>query len=429
MKFRSIMDPVKLYSAKEAVVRGLAPDGSLFVPASIPKLPADFFNRLAGMSITEIGFNVAHCFFGEELPEKDLRGVIDRACNFDAALRKLDDQISVLELFHGPTLAFKDFGARFMAELLGYFKRQDETSLTILVATSGDTGSAVASGFYNVPGIKVVVLYPSGKISPIQEQQITTLGGNISALEVEGTFDDCQRLVKEAFKDSKLSTRVGLTSANSINISRLVPQVFYYFRALAQLPELQSKIIVSVPSGNFGNLTAGLIAKQMGLPIEHFVAATNANDVFVQYLATGEFKPRSSVLTLSNSMDVGNPSNLPRIQYLYSNDLAKIRADVETYSFSDKETQAAISEAFAKSKYILDPHGAVAYLGLKKALQKHATAQGIFLETAHPAKFPEALPANVHSQVKMPERLTQYLNLEKKSIRVAARLSEIVKYL
>jgi threonine synthase len=365
MNYYSTNNPTHKVSLKEAVLKGLAYDNGLYMPEAIPVLPKSFFDLLPEKSFQQIAFEVANAFLKDDVPTAELKRIIEHTISFDAPLIELEKNVFTLELFHGPTLAFKDFGARFMSQLLGYFAKEEKREIVILVATSGDTGSAVANGFLGVPGTKVVVLYPSGKVSDTQEKQFTTLGQNITALEVDGSFDDCQRLVKEAFLDEELTTKFFLTSANSINIARLIPQSFYYFYAWSRLKE-KSNVVFSVPSGNFGNLTAGLIAKRMGLPIRHFVASTNINDIVPEYLRTGHFNPKSSQSTISNAMDVGNPSNFARMMDLYQNDHEKLKSDVLGFDFSDAETQTTMCEVFARSKYIIDPHGAVGYLGLKK---------------------------------------------------------------
>lgn len=411
---------------KDAVINGLAPDGGLYMFDDIAPLGADFFANIDKMSFSEIGFEVSKTLLQGAVPDEDLRKIVEETLAFDAPLVEISQSPSIysLELFHGPTLAFKDFGARFMARLLSYFVKGSNEEITVLVATSGDTGSAVAHGFLNVPGIKVVILYPSGKVSELQEKQLTTMGANISALEVDGTFDDCQDMVKKAFIDTDLNTALKLTSANSINIARLIPQSFYYFYTYAQLsPEQRlQKPIFSVPSGNFGNLTAGLIAKKMGLPVHKFLAATNANDTFPQYLESGDFHAKPSVPTISNAMDVGNPSNFARIAELYGNDVDALRQDVWSHSFSDLETQEVMREVYEKYSYTLDPHGAVAYLGLKKYDSSHP---GILLETAHPAKFGETVKQATVIEPEIPERLAEYAQREKVSIKMNADFSKL----
>jgi len=430
MQYRSIGSPEKLLGAREALLRGIAPDGTLYVPQSMPALSAEMIQRLPSLEFHVICVEIARLFFPiQEIPLAGLEKIICESINFDAPVLTLDDRVSVLELFHGPTLAFKDFGARFMARVLSYFVREDSTELTVLVATSGDTGSAVAQGFFKVPGVRVVILYPKGKISKMQEAQLATLGGNIQALEIAGNFDDCQRLVKSAFLDTEISKCRRLTSANSINIARLIPQIFYYFRAVAQLKTSRAPLIISVPSGNFGNLIAGLMAKALGLPLWKFVAATNLNDVFVSYLRSGEFRPRASLPTLSNSMDVGDPSNLARIRHMYGDNAEKLREDVSAFSFSDAQTRAAIADVFDRYCYILDPHGAVAYLGLKTMLELHPHARGIFFETAHPAKFPDALSKEAARALQVPQRLSEALGKKICSTPLSSKFEDLKGYL
>lgn len=419
MKFYSTQKNSPLVGLQEAVMNGLAPDGGLYLPTEIPHLSGDFFKRARTMSFSDIALEVSRNFFIPDLPPATLAAIVSEAFDFEVPLVELDKQLYVLELFHGPTCAFKDFAARFMARLLGFFAEKLQQEITILVATSGDTGSAVAHGFLKVKGIKVIILYPSGKISPLQEKQLTGMGGNITALEVQGTFDDCQKLAKQAFLDSELKEKITLASANSINIARLLPQSFYYFYLSARLSAQGNMVVVSVPSGNFGNLTAGIIAKKMGAPISQFVASTNYNDIVPQYLKTGEFKPRSSVSTISNAMDVGNPSNFFRILELYNNDLEKMRADVYGTSFSDDETREAILSVFTRYHYIMDPHGAVGYLGLQNFVKNYsgsAAIAGVFLETAHPAKFADEVEKIIGESVPLPGRLKDYINRKKQAV-------------
>ena len=415
MNYYSTNNKKSAVSLKEAVLKGLAPDNGLYMPESVPVLPESFFESLPEKSFQQIAYEVAHALLQDDVPADELEKMIKRTITFDAPLVEIEKNVFSLELYHGPTLAFKDFGARFMSQLLGYFAKEEKREIVILVATSGDTGSAVANGFLGVPGIRVVVLYPSGKVSDIQEKQFTTLGQNITALEVDGSFDDCQRLVKEAFLDEELNKKFFLTSANSINIARLIPQSFYYFYAWSRLKN-RNNVVFSVPSGNFGNLTAGLIAKRMGLRISHFVASTNRNDIVPQYLETGIFNPKPSQATVSNAMDVGNPSNFARMMDLYANDLNKIKADITGYRLSDEETKQVMREVYETSNYILDPHGAVGYLGLKKYLADHTEATGVFLETAHPAKFLEVVEYTLKTEIKIPEKLKQFVKGNKKSI-------------
>jgi len=411
---------------------GLAPDGGLYLPDTISPLPEKFLKALPGLSFQELGFEIAKVWLGDEIKVSDLERLVWEAFPFDAPLETTGNDIYVLELFHGPTLAFKDFGARFMAQLVGYFVTESERELNILVATSGDTGSAVASGFHQVPGIRVVLLFPSGKISEIQRKQMTTLGGNIISLAIEGTFDDCQNLVKQAFADPTIRSKLRVTSANSINIARLLPQSFYYFRAAAQIPGRKATVF-SVPSGNFGNLTAGLIARRMGLSVEHFIAATNVNDVVPQYLKTGVFKPRSSVQTVSNAMDVGNPSNFERMLDLYKNDFRKMSSEIYGAAFTDRETVNCVKCMYDETKYVLDPHGAVALLGLQKfkagRSSDAAKFPGIFLETAHPAKFLESVQPAIGNRLDIPERLQSCLQRPERSITFRASFEEFRSFL
>jgi threonine synthase len=387
-------------------------DRGLYMPERIPRLDDGFFASLGEKRLAEIGVVVGREYFAPDVPEGVLEEMLGEALDFPVPLVEIGDGVFVLELFHGPTLAFKDVGARVMARLMGYFAGGGDRELTVLVATSGDTGSAVAQAFYGIPGIRVAVLYPSGKITRLQEQQIATLDGNITPLEVDGTFDDCQRLVKEAFLDGELRRRCVLTSANSINIARWIPQSFYYFYALGQLAGAGRPVLVSVPSGNLGNVTAGLLARAMGLAVDRFVVAANGNRTVVDYLESGDYKPRPSVKTLSNAMDVGDPSNIARLMDLYDGKIERIRDHVAGFAFDDDETVAAIDEVRRRFGYVMDPHGAVGYLGLKEWMRREPGMHGIFLETAHPAKF--------GGDVEMPERLRACLGKEKRSIGMTA---------
>jgi threonine synthase len=421
MRFYSTNNRDLTVDLRQAVTQGLADDNGLYLPAHIPALPGSFFQGIESLSFPEIAFSVASNLLGDDIPGDELKRIVDHTIQFDAPVVALEDDIYALELFHGPTMAFKDFGARFMSQLLGYYARQQEKEIVILVATSGDTGSAVANGFLEVPGIRVVVLYPSGKVSDIQEKQFTTLGQNITALEIDGTFDDCQRLVKEAFLDAELRSKFFLTSANSINIARLIPQSFYYFHAYAQLKARQKPLVFAIPSGNFGNITGGLLAQRMGLPIHHFVAATNRNDVFPAYLETGLFQPRPSEQTISNAMDVGDPSNFVRILDLFDGDYGAIRSAISGYAFSDAETRAVMKDVFFRIGYVLDPHGAIGYLGLKKYLSNQRDSlTGVFLETAHPAKFKDVVEDTLESTIPIPDTLQRFLKLRKKTTVLAA---------
>lgn len=414
MKYYSTNHKATPVELSEAVTRGLAPDGGLFMPERIARLPQVFFDNLADMSFTEMSQRVARALF-PGVSSEVINRITAETLAFDTPINKIEDSVYALELFHGPTLAFKDVGARFMARLLAHFAKSDGRKLNVLVATSGDTGSAVANGFLGVEGINVYVLYPKGKVSRVQESQFATLGKNITAVEIDGTFDDCQRLVKQAFVDSELNAAMRLTSANSINIARLLPQSFYYFRALAQLKAqgADRDVVVCVPSGNFGNITAGLIAKRMGLGISRFIAANNENDVFLEYLQTGKYSPRPSVQTYANAMDVGAPSNFARILELYGNSHAAIAAEISGFKVSDTEILETIKNVYERDGYIPDPHGACAYRALKSLMKPGET--GIFLETAHPAKFGEVIMKAIGREAEMPARLREFLKGEKKS--------------
>ncbi len=414
-------------SFKQAVIKGLADDKGLYFPENIPLLPKTFFDEIKNLSISEIAYAFLKPYVGNDLSDNELTELLKDALNFDIPLKSIHNNTHTLELFHGPTLAFKDVGARVMARFLSKFVSV-AGKVTILVATSGDTGSAVATGFLDVEGIDVVVLYPKGMVSEIQEKQFTTLGKNIKALEVNGTFDDCQRMVKEAFADKELNKKIQLSSANSINVARFLPQAVYYFHAYAQIKDKSLPIAVSVPSGNYGNLTAGLIAKKSGLPIAHFIASANINDVVPEYLQKGIFTPRASVSTISNAMDVGNPSNFVRILELYNHSWEQIKQEIIGFSFTDNETRAVIKDVYEKYNYILDPHGAVAYLGLSEYL-KINKMQGIFLETAHPAKFYDTVQNEISGNLKIPQRLKESLLKKKKSIKIGNSLDDLKEIL
>lgn len=416
-------------SLKKAVIRGLAPDKGLYMPERINTFSKEFIENISNYSFQEIAFETAKLYFGDDLPEHHLKEIVFDAINFDAPIVHLNDKLSVLELWHGPTLAFKDFGARFMARLLGYFLKDQDQTVHVLVATSGDTGSAVANGFLGVDGIQVHILYPKGKVSEIQEKQMTTLGQNISALEVNGVFDDCQAMVKEAFLDRTLNDRLYLTSANSINIARLFPQSFYYCYAYSQLENKKDPIVFCVPSGNFGNITSGLLAKKMGLPISSFIAATNANKIVPDYLSSGEFVPKRSIQTVSNAMDVGDPSNFVRMKTLFNGKWKEMKNVIHSDHFSDNQTISAIQEIYEKFDYEMDPHGAVAYLAAKDHLSKFKDDQIILLETAHPAKFSEVVGPAINKTIEMPERLAACLDKEKKNQKISNDFEELKSYL
>ena len=407
---------------------GLPPDNGLFMPDHIPVMPDSFFQSIQDLSFTEIARSVCSNILSNNLDPETIDGMVSAVFDFDVPVKEVTDNIYCLELFHGPTLAFKDFGARFMAHLLAHLLDENDARPCILVATSGDTGSAVAHGFYQVPGIDVVILYPSGKVSEIQEKQLTTIGGNVTALEIEGNFDDCQRLVKTAFLDQDLRKHRNLTSANSINIARLIPQSFYYFQAYARLKHLNKSIVCSVPSGNFGNLMGGLLAKKMGLPISHFIAANNENKVFFEYLHSAVYTAQPSIETISNAMDVGNPSNFVRIMDLFQ-DHSSLSEQLSGYTFNDDQTRAAISKVYEQTGYILDPHGAVGYLGLTEYLTANPQALGVFLGTAHPAKFMDVVQPLVSHEIEIPAQLEQALQKEKQSIQMPASFSQLKQYL
>ncbi|HVM88479.1 MAG TPA: threonine synthase [Puia sp.] len=416
-------------SFKEATIKGLASDKGLYFPERIPVLSNDFLLRIDNYSKDEIAYRIIQPYIGNEIPEKELRKIITETIAFDFPLVNVDNKIFSLELFHGPTLAFKDVGARFMSRCLGYFMKDNNQQVTVLVATSGDTGGAVAHGFYEVEGVNVIILYPSGKVSNVQELQLTTLGRNISAIEVNGRFDDCQRLVKQAFADHELNKALFLTSANSINVARWLPQQFYYFFAYQQWADKNSPPVFCVPSGNFGNICAGLLAHQSGLPATHFIAACNANKVVPEYLNSGNYQPKKAVATLSNAMDVGDPSNFVRILELFHKEFGALSKILNSYSISDEETKQTINNVYRKNHYLLDPHGAVGYLSLQRYLQSHPEHKGIFLETAHPIKFYDAVEPIIHEKVPVPDSITTLLGKEKKSYKMEVDYNLLKEYL
>lgn len=415
---------------EEAVVKGLASDKGLFMPESIKLLPQEFFNTIENLSFQEIAYRVADAFFGEDIPAETLKEIVYDTLNFDTPLVEVKENSYSLELFHGPTLAFKDVGGRFMARLLGYFIRKEgKKQVNVLVATSGDTGSAVANGFLGVEGIHVYVLYPKGKVSEIQEKQFTTLGQNITALEVDGTFDDCQALVKSAFMDEELNKHLLLTSANSINVARFLPQAFYYFYAYAQLKRMgrEKEAVICVPSGNFGNITAGLFAKKMGLPVKRFIAANNRNDIFYQYLQTGHYLPRPSVVTIANAMDVGDPSNFARVLDLYGASHAAIAAEITGTTYTDEQIRETVKKVWNEEQYLLDPHGACGFRALEEGLQPGEV--GVFLETAHPAKFLETVESIIGEKVAIPAKLQEFMKGEKQSLPLTKAFADFKNYL
>lgn len=418
---------------KEASIKGQAPDKGLYFPETLPQLDKEFISGIENYSNEEIAFRVIKPYVGDEIPEEKLFRIVSETVNFPIPLVTISESIASLELFHGPTLAFKDIGARFMSRCLGYFLKDNSKKVTVLVATSGDTGGAVAYGFYDVKGVEVVILYPSGKVSPVQEKQLTTLGKNIHTLEVEGTFDDCQQLVKTAFMDKELNQRLFLTSANSINVARWLPQQFYYFFAYKQWlhnPSSGDKgPVISVPSGNFGNICAGMLAMQTGLPVQHFIAACNANDIVSEYLETQNLKPKQAVPTLSNAMDVGNPSNFVRILEIFNQQFPELKNKLSSATISDTETIAVIREVYRQYNYILDPHGAVGYLALQRYLQEHPGQKGMVLETAHPVKFPEAVEKSIGRPIEIPSGVQAIMNKEKQAVMTGADFRSLKEYL
>lgn len=430
MKYYSTNKKASDATLEEAVVRGLAGDKGLYMPRSIKTLPKSFYDEIENLSFQEIAYRVADAFFGEDIPADTLKHIVYDTLNFDTPVVKVKDNIYSLELFHGPTLAFKDVGGRFMARLLGYFIRKEgKKQVNVLVATSGDTGSAVANGFLGVEGIHVYVLYPKGKVSEIQEKQFTTLGQNITAIEVDGTFDDCQALVKNAFMDKELNEHMQLTSANSINVARFLPQAFYYFYAYAQMKKLgkADKLVICVPSGNFGNITAGLFGKRMGLPVERFIAANNRNDIFYQYLKTGEYKPRPSVATIANAMDVGDPSNFARILDLYEGSHDAIASEISGETYTDEQIRETVQKTYEETGYLLDPHGACGYRALAEDLKPGEN--GVFLETAHPAKFLQTVEDIIGTEVKIPEKLQAFMRGTKQSVPMSKDFTSFKAYL
>ena len=429
MKYYSTNKIAGSVDFKEATIRGQAPDKGLYFPEIIPFVDKDLISNIDSYTNEEIAFRIIAPYVGNGIPEDRLWEIVKETVNFEIPLVKVNDTISSLELFHGPTLAFKDVGARFMSRCLGYFVQGDSRKVTVLVATSGDTGGAVANGFYNVDGVEVVILYPSGKVSPVQEKQLTTPGKNIHALEVQGTFDDCQQMVKQAFADKELTDKLFLTSANSINVARWLPQQFYYFYAFKQWEQKNNPPVISVPSGNFGNICAGILAMQSGLPVKHFIAACNVNDIVSEYLQTQELQPKEAVATLSNAMDVGNPSNFVRILEIFKHQFPLLKNKLSAYTITDAETVSTIREVYEKYNYILDPHGAVGYLSLHRYLSAHPGQTGLFLETAHPVKFPEAVESCIGKRIEMPAAVQSLMDKEKQSELIKADYQQFRDYL
>ncbi|SEK19276.1 threonine synthase [Maribacter orientalis] len=419
MKFYSLNNKAPEVSFDKAVINGIAPDKGLYFPEEIKPLPISFFEEIEKKSNEEIAFTAIRQFVEGTLPDNVLKDILKEVLDFEFPIVEITPSIGTLELFHGPTMAFKDVGARFMAQCLGYFSRSNKQEVTVLVATSGDTGGAVANGFLGVEGVKVVILYPSGKVSDIQERQLTTLGQNITALEVDGTFDDCQAMVKNAFLDKDLLTHMKLTSANSINVARWLPQLFYFLFAYKQAKSKGKEIIFSVPSGNFGNICAGLVAQRLGMPVNHFIAATNVNDTVPQFMSTKEYAPKPSTATISNAMDVGDPSNFIRIRHLFQDDFEALKKNLSSYSFNDEQTKEALKEIYNINGYIADPHGAVGYLGLKKYQKLHPNTYGIFLETAHPVKFLDIVEETLSEKLEIPSQIQKVMGKTKVSSKIS----------
>jgi threonine synthase len=432
MNYYSLNKISPVATFEEATIKGQAPDKGLYFPSAIPKLNEDFIANIKSYSKEAIGFEVMKPFVGESIPNEVLQSIINETINFDFPLVKVSKDIFSLELFHGPTLAFKDMGARFMSRCLGYFNRNSNKHTTVLVATSGDTGGAVANGFLGVKGVDVIILYPSKKVSPVQELQLTTLGKNITAIEVNGSFDDCQQIVKQAFTDADLNGKFSLTSANSINVARWLPQQLYYFYAYQQW-QFDESPVISVPSGNFGNICAGILAHVSGLPVKHFIAACNANDVVPQFLQSGNYEPKNSIATISNAMDVGNPSNFIRILELFHQQVNDLKQILSSYSVDDTTTKATIKEVYEKYNYVLDPHGAVGYYALKEYLNEHnnspSEAGGIFLETAHPVKFPDTVEEAINKKIAIPESIGYLFNQEKQSVVMNASFNQFKEWM
>jgi len=425
MQFYSLNKQSPFVSFKEATINGQAPDKGLYFPETIPQVKKELITEIENRSNASIAFEVIKPYTGNTINDADLFAIVEETINFPIPLVNVSENISTLELFHGPTLAFKDVGARFMSRCLGYFVKDFDRKITVLVATSGDTGGAVANGFYNVEGVDVVILYPSGKVSSVQEKQLTTLGNNVHALEVNGSFDDCQQMVKQAFIDKELNKKLFLTSANSINVARWLPQQFYYFFAYKQWKEKDNPPVISVPSGNFGNICAGLLANSSGLPVKHFIAACNANDVVTRYLETENYQPKKAIASISNAMDVGEPSNFIRILELFRQQFNNLTTTLSSYSISDEKTRATIKKVLEDKDYLTDPHGAVAYLALEKYLHSHPLEKGIFLETAHPVKFYDVIEPVINSTVKIPGTVQAILNKEKVSRKMEAEFGAL----
>jgi len=418
LNYYSLNKQASNVSFRDAVIKGIAPDKGLYFPESITPLPDSFFENIENLSHHEIAFKAIQPFVSGDIRDSVLKDILGEVLDFDFPVVKIEENIATLELFHGPTMAFKDVGARFMAQCLSYFSRGKNSKVTVLVATSGDTGGAVANGFLGVHGVKVVILYPSGKVSDIQERQLTTLGQNITALQVDGTFDDCQKMVKTAFLDEELLETMQLTSANSINVARWLPQMFYFLYAYKAVKSKEKEIVFSIPSGNFGNICAGMVSQRLGMPVKHFVAATNVNDTVPEFMLTGKYNPKPSTATISNAMDVGDPSNFIRIRHLYKDDYDALKENLFSFAFTDEETRNAILKIYNTSGYIADPHGAVGYLGLKKYQENHPGTYGIFLETAHPVKFLDVVEETIGESLDIPPQIEKVMDKEKISIAI-----------
>ena len=435
MKYYSTNNQSPIVNFKEATIKGQAPDKGLYFPETIPQVEKKLITSIADFSNEEIAFKVIKPYVGNTIADEKLFQIVSETVSFHIPLVRVNDRISSLELFHGPTLAFKDIGARFMSRCLAHFVKEGAsttprtTKVTVLVATSGDTGGAVANGFYGVEGVEVIILYPSGKVSPVQEKQLTTLGKNIKALEVEGTFDDCQQMVKQAFTDNDINDKIFLTSANSINVARWLPQQFYYFFGYKQWADKLNPPVISVPSGNFGNICAGILAMRSGLPVHHFIAACNANDIVTEYLHSQVLKPKQAVATLSNAMDVGNPSNFVRILEIFHHQFPELKSKLSSYSITDAETTATIKEVYQKDNYVLDPHGAVGYLSLQRYLENHPEQKGMILETAHPVKFPDAVENAIGKHIEIPSGVQFIMAKEKQSVLIKADYQQFKEYL
>lgn len=430
MKYYNLKDSQEQVNFKTATIKGQGKDKGLFFPENIPQFDKKFIQNLSQYSDEEIAYQCMRSFINDEIPSEVLKNIITETISFDIPLKKINDNISILELFHGPTLAFKDIGARFMSRCLSYFLKDQDKKVTVLVATSGDTGGAVADGFYNLPGIDVVILYPKNRVSPVQEKQLTALGKNIYALEVNGSFDDCQSLVKQAFSNEEINSQLFLTSANSINIARWLPQQIYYLLALKQWQQLEKELpVICVPSGNFGNICAGLLAHLRGLLVEHFIAACNSNDIIPQYFKTGNFNPKKAVATLSNAMDVGDPSNFVRILELFNNEFDALKNKVSACTIDDQKTMQTITDVYEKHQYILDPHSAVAFASLEQYLKENPGKKGFILGTAHPVKFPEAVEKAVKTKIEIPASLNDLMKKEKKTIEINSDFEELRRFL